>query len=39
MLDLRGFEKTMVIASDGYWGIVPDVEKDEGLAAAIYAIG
>ncbi|GFO19229.1 galactocerebrosidase [Plakobranchus ocellatus] len=39
MLDLRGFEKTMVIGTDAYWGVIPDLIKDKSLADAIYAVG
>lgn len=38
-LDARGFTKTKIVASDGGWGIVNDMNKDSELANIVDYVG
>ncbi|CAG5133964.1 unnamed protein product [Candidula unifasciata] len=38
-LDKRGFQNTLIVAADGGWDIVNDIQKDAQLSAIIYAVG
>lgn len=38
-LDARGFTKTKIVASDGGWGIVNDMNKDSELAKSVDYVG
>jgi len=39
MLDMRGFNKTLIIAADEKWEIAKDIMTDPDLSKAIHAIG
>lgn len=38
-LDARGFTETKIVASDGGWGIVNDMNKDSELANIVDYVG
>ncbi|BFY98227.1 hypothetical protein BsWGS_01267 [Bradybaena similaris] len=39
MLDRNGFEKTKIVASDSWWSVITNIIKDDGVTAAIDALG